>query len=72
MDLEKAIRGLLAERNRISGIITQLELLEHSPADTPVRQPKPRGRKSMSSAEREVVSTRMRQYWESRRKEKEK
>jgi hypothetical protein len=86
MDLEKAIRELLAERERISGIISQLELIQNGRAPKPARRlqvakpkvpkpegPKPelRGRKSMSDAERETVSNRMRQYWEERRKAKD-
>ena len=68
MDLEKAIRDLLAERDRISGIIAQLELMQRHQGDAPARKQKQRGRKSMSEAERAIVSNRMRQYWESRRK----
>lgn len=77
MDLEKAIRELLAERDRISGIIAQLELIQEDRKPKPVRKPPPssatpvRGRKSMSDAERETVSNRMRQYWEARRKAKD-
>lgn len=71
MDLEKAIRDLLAERDRISGIITQLELMQKHQGATPPRNQKQRGRKSMSDEERILVSNRMRQYWESRRRVKE-
>ena len=71
MDLEKAISSLLAERKRISAIIKQLELLQQHPGAPPVRQKQPRGRKSMSEEERAIVSARMREYWGSRRKEKE-
>ena len=71
MDLEKAISSLLAERDRISAIINQLELLQKHPGAHPVRQKRPRGRKSMSEEERAIVSARMREYWGLRRKEKE-
>ena len=71
MDLEKAISSLLAERDRISEIIKQLEWLEKRPARPPVHKKQPRGRKSMSEEERAIVSARMREYWELRRKEKE-
>lgn len=77
MDLEKAISSLLAERDRISEIIKQLEWLEKRPsaptvrAAPPVRKKQPRGRKSMSEEERAIVSARMREYWGLRRKEKE-
>jgi hypothetical protein len=70
MDLEKAIRDLLAERDRISGIIAQLELMQQHQGEAP-RSQKQRGRKSMSDEERAIVSNRMRQYWESRRKAKD-
>ncbi len=68
MDLEKAIRDLLAERDRINGIILQLELMQKRQVAPPQKQ---RGRKSMSDEERAEVSARMRQYWESRRKAKQ-
>ena len=71
MDLEKAIRDLLAERDRISGIIAQLELMQQHQGDGPARTQKQRGRKSMSDEERAIVSNRMRQYWETRRKAKD-
>ncbi len=70
MDLEKAIRDLVDERDRISGIILQLEQMEKHRGDAPVRRQKQRGRKGMSEAERAEVSNRMRQYWEERRKAK--
>lgn len=71
MDLEKAIRDLLVERDRITGIIAHLEQLQLHQSDAPAPRQKQRGRKSMSEAERAEVSSRMRQYWESRRKAKE-
>lgn len=71
MDLEKAISSLLAERDRISEIIKQLELLQKRPVAAPVRKKEPRGRKRMSDEERAIVSARMREYWGTRRKEKE-
>lgn len=71
MDLEKAIRDLLIERDRISGIIEHLEQMRQHRAVAPLRLQKQRGRKSMSEAERADVSSRMRQYWEARRKAKE-
>ena len=71
MDLEKAIRDLLMERDRISGIIEYLEQMQQHRAGAPLRLQKQRGRKSMSEAERADVSSRMRQYWEARRKAKE-
>lgn len=70
MDLEKAIRDLLAERERICGIIAQLEQMQLSQTVAPAHSQKQRGRKSMSEEERAVVSSRMRRYWETRRKAK--
>lgn len=70
MDLEKAIRDLLAERDRITAMILHLEQLEKHRGQLPVQQ-KQRGRKTMSDDERALVSHRMRQYWEARRKAKE-
>lgn len=71
MDFEKAISSLMAERDRISEIIKQLEWLQKRPVARPVRKKEPRGRKRMSDEERAVVSARMREYWGLRRKEKE-
>ena len=71
MDLNRIIRDLIQERERIQKIIESLEQMKS--AGTPVSRPagKRRGRKSMDAAGRAEVSERMRRYWQQRRKEKE-
>jgi hypothetical protein len=69
MDLYKAIQELYAEKEKLERVIASLEELQKSAGELP---PSPaggrrRGRKSMSSEEREVVSERMKRYWASRR-----
>ena len=67
MDLQKAIRDLYDEKERIDGVIASLEqYLRTNGAVTPKRK---RGRKSMGPEERQEVSARMRSYWASRRTE---
>jgi hypothetical protein len=71
MDLYKAIQDLYAEKEKLERVIASLEELQRSAGSEPVLLAKPlkrRGRKSMSSEERQEVSARMRQYWEARRK----
>ncbi len=70
MDLYKAIQELYAEKERLERIIKALEDLQERSAMLP-ELPEPtkrRGRKSMSSKERQQVSRRMKEYWEQRRK----
>ncbi len=71
MDLYKAIQDLYVEKEKLERIIASLEELQRSAnSDTP-SSPKStsrRGRKSMSNAERQEVSERMKRYWEARRK----
>jgi len=59
MDLQKAIRDLYEEKERIDGVIASLEQYLRTK----------RGRKSMGPEERQEVSARMRSYWASRRTE---
>jgi len=68
MDLEKAIRELYDEKERIDGVIASLEqyLRINGTGATGVKKRK-RGRKSMGPEEREEVSARMRTYWAARR-----
>jgi hypothetical protein len=69
MDLYKAIQDLYAEKEKLERVIASLEELQRSSGSLPAI-PKPtkrRGRKSMSSTERQEVSERMKKYWESRR-----
>ncbi len=68
MDLNKAIRALYDERNRLDKLIDSLERVkargEH------LRNPAVharRGRKKMNPAERQEVSQRMKRYWAARR-----
>jgi len=72
MDLYKAIQDLYAEKEKLERVIASLEELQRSagllPPVAPAKPGKRRGRKSMSSEERQEVSARMRRYWASRRK----
>ena len=68
MDLYKAIQDLYAEKERLERVIESLEELQRSgSAPPPPKATGRRGRKSMSPAERQEVSERMKKYWESRR-----
>jgi hypothetical protein len=70
MDLYKAIQDLYAEKEKLERVIASLEELQRTSGTLP-DLPKPakrRGRKSMSSKERQEVSERMKKYWDSRRK----
>jgi len=69
MDLLKAIQELYEERKRLDGAIAALESVLNDNGGAPAaKQPKRRGRKSMSRDERQKVSERMRKYWAARRK----
>ena len=71
MDLYKAIQDLYAEKEKLERVIASLEELQRASGTLPVLPPKTgkrRGRKSMSSEERQEVSERMRKYWAGRRK----
>ena len=61
-DINRAIRELLMEKQRVERLI---ELLEARERGEPVRSR--RGRKSMSAEERQQVSERMHRYWQTRR-----
>jgi len=72
MDLYKAIQDLYAEKEKLERVIASLEELQRTAGALPLPPAKPakrRGRKSMSSEERQEVSERMRQYWAKRRKD---
>jgi hypothetical protein len=73
MDLYKAIQELYAEKEKLERVIASLEELQRTAGDLPVipKNTQRRGRKSMSPAEREEVSERMKRYWASRRSEKD-
>ncbi|HEU0119109.1 MAG TPA: hypothetical protein VFQ91_01205 [Bryobacteraceae bacterium] len=66
MDLQKAIRELYEEKERIEGVIASLEQYLRTNGAV-VAAKRKRGRKSMSPEERQEVSARMRNYWASRR-----
>lgn len=69
MDLYKAIQELYAEKEKLERVIASLEELQRtagSLTEVPEKGAR-RGRKSMSSEEREVVSERMKRYWATRR-----
>jgi hypothetical protein len=76
MDLYKAIQDLYAEKEKLERVIASLEELQRTagtmPTLPPVKTAKRRGRKSMSSDERQEVSERMRKYWAGRRKDTDK
>ena len=71
MNLYKAIQYLYTQREELERIIALFEELQRSAtpgAAVAASAVKRRGRKSMSSAEREEVSKRMKEYWASRRR----
>lgn len=71
MNVYKAIQYLHAQKEKLERVIALFEELQRSGAPGAAVAPpaaKHRGRNSMSSAEREEVSKRMKKYWASRRK----
>jgi hypothetical protein len=72
MDLQDTIRQLEMEKERIEAALAGLKQLQNGNGGSSVmanqgsRKSK-RGRKSMSSEEREEVSLRMKKYWAGRR-----
>jgi hypothetical protein len=67
LELNKYIRQLIEEKERLDAVIATLEQLLSENAELAPKSR--RGRKNMSPAERREVSRRMKEYWESRRKE---
>jgi hypothetical protein len=69
MDLYKAIQDLHAEKEKLERVIASLEELQKTAGSVPAspQGAKRRGRKSMSSNERQEVSERMKKYWAARR-----
>lgn len=65
MDLQKAIRELYEEKEKIDGVIASLE--HYLSANGSGVMKRKRGRKSMGPEERQEVSARMRSYWAGRR-----
>ncbi|HVN04647.1 MAG TPA: hypothetical protein VMT86_09540 [Bryobacteraceae bacterium] len=67
MDLNKAIRDLHEELEKLNQVISSLEEFQRT-GTLPI--PNRRGRKSMSELERQLVSERMKNYWQKRRSKK--
>lgn len=65
MDLNKAIRDLHEELEKLNQLI---EALEEFKSTGTLPAPRRRGRKSMGEQERQVVSERMKKYWANRRR----
>jgi hypothetical protein len=74
MDLFKAIQELYAEKERLERVIASLEELQRSAGAVPAvtEGVKRRGRKFMDPKERQEVSDRMKKYWATRRKDRQK
>ena len=70
MDLQKIIRELQEERNKLDQIVSSLEQLKITSAQTQAPETR-RGRKSMDAKARLEVSQRMKRYWDSRRSKSE-
>jgi len=71
MDINRIIRELMQERDRLQRIINSLEDIQPSGKLQMNVARKRRGRKSMDHAAREEVSERMKRYWARRRAERE-
>lgn len=67
MDLNKTIRDLRNELEKLNEVIASLEQFQ-STGTLPA--PRRRGRKSMPEEERKVVAERMKRYWAGRRQKK--
>lgn len=66
MDVEKTLRELYAEKRTLDATIASLEKRLAAGGNGAAKK---RGRRSMSTQERRVVSERMRRYWENRREQ---
>ena len=72
MDIYKTIRELHAEKVRLDRVIAALEEMQkRGDGSTRPTGGRRRGRKSMTAAEREQVSVRMKEYWARRRSKRE-
>ncbi|HUO30869.1 MAG TPA: hypothetical protein VMU80_16715 [Bryobacteraceae bacterium] len=67
MDLNKAIRDLHEELEKLNQVISSLEEFQQTGVLPTAHR---RGRKSMSEGERRAVSARMKNYWQNRRSKK--
>lgn len=75
MDLDRIIRELTRERDRIQRIIDSLEVMALETdagrrTGGRARREERRGRKFMGEAERQQVSLRMKKYWAENRQKK--
>jgi hypothetical protein len=68
MDYLGALEELYQERQRLDKVIRNLEALLHGKQPPPLST---RGRKNMADSERKLVSERMRNYWASRRQQRD-
>jgi hypothetical protein len=66
MDIDKLIRELNAEIDKLKRAVGSLEELRGTPGTSPT--PSRRGRKAMNAEERLEVSARMKKYWANRRR----
>jgi hypothetical protein len=65
MDLAKIINDLTEDKRRIEAAIAMLEDLQRTSVQVPeLPKPKRKGRKPMPPEERQVVSDRMKRYWQ--------
>lgn len=67
MDLNKAIRDLYEELDKLKQVIASLEEFQRTGT---LPTPRRRGRKSMNEQERRIVSERMKNYWAAQRGKK--
>lgn len=69
MNYEKIISELIAERDKLEGVIGTLQELQHTMRPQLPGQNR-RGRRGMGAEERLEVSARMKRYWSERRRKK--
>ncbi len=72
MNINKVIRELYEEKQRLDRVISSLEEMQRDAAAENAPLPeKKRGRKSMDNQARREVSERMKRYWSARRKQEQ-
>jgi hypothetical protein len=72
MNINKAIRELYEEKQRLDRVISSLEEMQRDAAAEKAAVPeKKRGRKFMDNQARREVSERMKRYWNARRKQEQ-
>ncbi len=67
MDLDAAIRALKADKQRLDELIAAVEKLAEPGSASSISPKRKRGRKGMRQEERQLVSERMRRYWETKK-----